>query len=149
MRSYIPVVALALGLAAPAGAQSTKVKQETKIEIKDGKDVTLTGCVRSYADPSGAARFQLTDVADKEGRLGAYVLVGENDDVAKHVGQLVEIKGKAANQDEGKVKVKTKTEIDREHADDSKTESTSELKGDLNLPLLGVDDVKMIRPTCS
>jgi hypothetical protein len=149
MRSYIPVVALALGLAVPAGAQSTKVKSETKIEIKDGKDVTLTGCVQSHPDSTGGARYQLTDVADKDGRLGAYLLVGEDEDVSRHVGQLVEIKGKAADQDEGKVKVKTKTKIDRDDADDTKTESTSEVKGDLNLPLLGVKDVKMIRPTCS
>lgn len=149
MRSFIPVVALALGLAVPAGAQSTNVKSETKIEIKDGKDVKLTGCVQRHPDATGATRYQLTDVADKDGRRGAYLLVGEDEDLSGHVGHLVEIKGKAADQDQGKVKVRTKTEVDREDADDEKVETSSEIKGNLDLPLLGVEDVKMIRPTCS
>jgi hypothetical protein len=88
-------------------------------------------------------------VADKRNELHSYLLVGEDGDLQNHVGHMVEVKGKAADRDDGKVKVKTKTKIDREHADDIKTESKSELKGDLiGLPLLGVRDVKMIRPTC-
>lgn len=148
MRSYIPVIALGLGLAVPAAAQSTKVKNETKIEVKDGKDVTVTGCVRQHPDRTGATRYQLTNVADKDGRMGAYLLVGEKDDLSEHVGQLVEVSGKAADQDEARIKVKTKTQVDRDNADDTNTESSSELKGNLDVPLLGVKDVKMIRPTC-
>jgi hypothetical protein len=83
--------------------------------------------------------------------MHSYLLVGGDDgDLQSHVGQMVEIKGKAADHEDGKVKVKTKTNVEREDADDVNTESKSELKGDLiGLPLLGVRDVKMIRPTCS
>jgi hypothetical protein len=147
--SVIAVVGAA-SLPLAAAGQSTKVKSETKVEVKDGKDVTLTGCVERHAGSSGAAQFQLTNVADKKDELHSYLLVGEDDDLENHVGHLVEVKGKAADRDDGKVKVKTKTKVDRENADDVTTERKSELKGDLiGLPLLGVREVKMIRPTCS
>ena len=146
------VVAI-IGLASiPVGVagQEDKVKSETKLEVKDGKDVTLTGCVERLPDPDGATQYQLTNVADKKNELHSYLLVGAENDLQNHVGHMVEIKGKAADREDGKVKVKTKTNIDREHADDIKTESKSELKGDLiGLPLLGVKDVKMVRPSCS
>ena len=70
-------------------------------------------------------------MADKKNELHSYLLVGAENDLQNHVGHMVEIKGKAADCEDGKVKVKTKTNIDREHADDIKTESKSELKGDL------------------
>ena len=146
------VVAL-VGIAAlplPAAGQDAKVKSETKLEVKDGKDVTLTGCVERHADTGGAAQYQLTQVADKKNELHSYLLVGEEGELKDHVGHMVEIKGKAADREDGKVKVETKTKVDREHADDIKTESKSELKGDLiGLPLLGVRNVKMLRPSCS
>jgi len=145
------VVALVGTAALPlaAASQDGKVKSETKLEVKDGKDVTLTGCVERHTEGGGPAQYQLTQVADKKNELHSYLLVGEEGDLKDHVGHMVEIKGKAADREDGKVKVQTKTKVDREHADDIKTESKSELKGDLiGLPLLGVKDVKMIRPTC-
>jgi hypothetical protein len=146
-------IAIVGAAAVPLGAagQSEKVKTETKLEVKDGKDVTLTGCLeRSPASSGETTQYRLTNVADKKNELHSYLLVGgDNGDLQSHVGHMVEIKGKAADHEDGKVKVKTKTTVDREDADDVNTESKSELKGDLiGLPLLGVRDVKMIRPTC-
>jgi len=133
-----------------AAGQAEKVKSETKLEVKDGKDVTVTGCVERHPDSNGATQYRLTNVADKRNELHSYLLVGADNDLEGHVGHMVEVKGKAADREDGKVKVETKTKVEREHADDSKSESKSELKGDLiGLPLLGVKDVKMIRPTCS
>jgi hypothetical protein len=114
--------------------------------------VTLTGCLQRSPDASGqTTQYRLTNVADKKNELHSYLLVGGDDgDLQKHVGHMVEVKGKAADREDGKVRVKTKTRVDRDDADDVNTESKSELKGDLiGLPLLGVRDVKMIRPTCS
>jgi hypothetical protein len=147
-------IAIIGAAAVPLGAagQSEKVKTETKLEVKDGKDVTLTGCLeRSSESAGGTTQYRLTKVADKKNELHSYLLVGGDDgDLEKHVGHMVEVKGKAADREDGKLKVTTKTKVDRDDADDVNTESKSELKGDLiGLPLLGVDDVKMIRPTCS
>ncbi len=147
-------IAIVGAAAVPLGAagQADKVQTETKLEVKDGKDVTLTGCLeRSPQSSGGTTQYRLTNVADKKNELHSYLLVGgDADDLQSHVGHMVEVKGKAADSDDGKVKVNTKTKVERENADDVKTESKSELKGDLiGLPLLGVQDVKMIRPTCS
>jgi hypothetical protein len=151
MLNHTLAVLAAVALAAPpAFAQSAKVKSETKVEVKDGRDVTLTGCVQANPDPTGAARYRLTKVADREGVLQSYMLVGEDGDLERHVGHMVEIKGKAADRKHGKVKVETKTKVERDDADDLETKQESEVEGDLvDLPLLGVKDVKMIRPTCS
>jgi hypothetical protein len=149
MRQLLSGLALALFATATMAAQSGEVKRETKIEVKDGKNVTLTGCVERHSDPTRATRFQLTDVADKDGRRGAYLLVDEGDDLEDHVGHLVEIKGKAADSEDGRIKVKSKTEVERDGADDTKTQTTEEVQGDLRgLPILDVDKVRMIRPTC-
>ena len=110
--------------AVPLGAagQADKVKTETKLEVKDGKDVTLTGCLeRRLRSSGGTTQYQLTNVADKKNELHSYLLVGgDDDDLQNHVGHMVEVKGKAADREDGKVKVKTKTKVDREHADESR-----------------------------
>ena len=144
------VLAMAALMPVTLGAQSATVKTEQKIEVKDGKDVTLTGCVESHPDPSSGAAYALTNVADKVGERHSYLLVGETAALGDHIGHMVEIKGKATDDGEGKVKVKTKTKVEREDAPDTRSESTSEIKGGMpGWPLLGVKSVKMLRPTCS
>lgn len=150
MKQLLSGLALALAAVVTATAQSPDVKREVEIDVKDGKNVTLTGCVERYPDSTGATKFQLTKVADKEGRTHSYLLVDEEDDVEDHVGHLVEIKGKAADQEDGRIEVKTKTRVERDDAGDTRAETTQDVKGDLRgLPILDVDDVKMIRPTCN
>ena len=136
-------IALATGI---AGAQDTKEKTKTKVEVEDGKTITVTGCVGRGAE-SG---FTLTNVAGKDGAMGTYALVGgDADEVTKHVGHRVEIKGKAADQGKGKLKVETKTETKVKGEDTKKTESKSEVKGDLQgLPFLSVEKVRMLASVC-
>jgi hypothetical protein len=55
---------------AVAGAQDTKEKIKTKVEVEDGKTITVTGCVGRGAEGG----FTLTNVAGKDGPLGSYAL---------------------------------------------------------------------------
>ncbi len=64
------------------GAQSKETETKSKITVKDGKSVTVSGCVAS----SGASGFILTNVADKTGALPDYVLVSDE-------GEIVEARG--------------------------------------------------------
>jgi hypothetical protein len=148
MNKAFTATALALTLAAgTAAAQSAKVKSETEIEVKDGKEVKLTGCVARAA--SGTA-FLLNNVEGKDGASKSYILVGDAD-LDSHVGHLIEVKGKASDVgDDAKIEVKTKTKVERDDADDTKTETKTTLEGDLaGVPYLGVKSVKMLRASCS
>jgi hypothetical protein len=150
LRHIVPAIGMVALVAAPAVGQATKVKTETKVEVKDGKDVTLTGCVERSSNENGAEQYRLTNVADKTSERHSYILVGKEGELAQHVGQMIEVKGKAADRSDGEVKVQTKTKVEREDAPDLKKEGETKVKGDLiELPLLGVKDLKMIRPTCS
>src|SRR5580765_4809909 len=85
------------------GAQSSETTTTTKIEIKNGKDIKVTGCVE--AGPDGG--YVLTEVDSKRGALHRYVLVSDGDDFSKVVGQRVEIEGKAADMHRGNVEITT------------------------------------------
>jgi hypothetical protein len=132
---------LALALATTLGAAQHKSK--TRIIVEDGKEMTLTGCIQR--NPEGG--YTLTNAAGKDGIVGSYILAlldddddDELDDLKDHVGHRMEITGKAADRGEGKIRVKT---------DSGKTESKSELKGDLSgLPFLGVKSSRMIASVC-
>ena len=145
MKRLILGSALALACSVTLGAQTAKVKSETKVEVKDGKDVTVTGCVSRSA--SGTS-FLLSNV-EGGGATRSYILVSD-DDLDDHVGHLVEIKGKATNLgDDGEVEVKTKTKIERDDADDKETTSRTKIEGDLEgIPYLGVKRVKTVRNSC-
>lgn len=148
MNKAFTATALALTLAAgTAAAQSAKVKSETEIEVKDGKEVKLTGCVARSA--SGTA-FLLNNVEGRDVASKSYILVGDAD-LDSHVGHLIEVKGKASDVgDDAKIEVKTKTKVERDDADDKKTETKTTLEGDLaGVPYLGVKSVKMLRASCS
>ena len=147
MPRFLLSLPMVIACAAGLSAQSATVKSETKVEVKEGKDVTVTGCLARSAN--GVA-FQLNDVEGKGVTSRAYTLVGK-DDLASNIGQLVEIKGKASDLGgDAKVEVKTKSKIEREGADDKKTTSETTLKGDLpGIPFLGVKSVKVLRDSCS
>jgi DNA/RNA endonuclease YhcR with UshA esterase domain len=148
MKRLITATTVALACSVGLSAQSAKVKSETEIAVKDGKSVTVTGCVERAASGTG---FVLTSAEGKDVASRHYLLVGKDDSMDEHVGHLVEIKGRAADVGgDSKVEVKTKTKIEREHADDKETESKTEMKGDLdNVPYLGVKSVKTIRESCN
>jgi len=128
------------------GAQTSEQTTKSKISVKDGKEVTVTGCVEPMASNTG---YMLTDAADKAGRVHSYMLVSDDVDLAKHVGHRVEIKGKAADRGDAKIETESETKTRVEHGDDKETHGKTELKGDLSgLPFLGVRSVKMIAAVC-
>jgi hypothetical protein len=128
-------------------AQEQVKKSKTSMSIDSGKDVTVTGCVVRSGD-----EFSLANAAGKKGALGSYVLVAdgdERDELAKHVGHRVEIKGKAVDKGDGKLTMKTEREFKGSDGDKKKTESTTKVKGDLDgLPFLGVKSVRMLATVC-
>jgi len=141
-----PALCLSMLCAATVGAQSQAESRETKskIEVRGGKEVQVTGCI----EPT-AKGYMLTKTADKEGALHSYLLVSEDVDLSKHVGHLVQITGNATDRGDAKLKTETKTKTKVEHGDDKETVSKSEVKGDLTgLPFLGVKSVKMIAAAC-
>ena len=145
MKRFMLGSALALACSVGLAAQSATVKSESKVDVKNGKEVTVTGCLARSA--SGTA-YLLNNVEGKDVTSKSYILVG--DDLDTHIGHFIEIKGKASNiGDDAKVEVKTKTKIERDDADDKKTETKTTMEGDLaGVPYLGVKSVKMIRSTC-
>lgn len=137
-----------IGAGASVLAQDVVKKSKTTVSVDSGKEITLTGCIARSHDE----QFTLTNAAGKDGALGSYILVADGDDredLAKHVGHRVEIKGKAADKGDGKVTVKTEREIKTTDGDKKKTESTTKVKGDLDgLPFLGVKSVRMLATVC-
>ena len=145
MKSLTLGLAMAVAGAAGLAAQSATVTWQSKIEVKDGKDVTVTGCVRPAASGTG---YFLAHVRGEDVRSEVYTLVGKEDDLGKYVGQLVRIKGKAADLgDDARVEVHNKTHVDGD-GDDKTTESRTEMKGNLSMPLLGVHSVKGLDRPC-
>jgi hypothetical protein len=126
-------------------AQTKETESKTKVTVKDGKSMTVTGCVTPAVSGNG---FMLTNVADKSGDLHNYTLVPDDADVAKHVGHRVQISGKATDRGDGKVEVEKKTTTKVEHGDDTTSRSKAEIDGSVAPPYLTVKSVKMIAATC-
>jgi len=133
---------------ASAFAQDVVKKSKTTVSVDSGKEITVTGCIAR----SGDERFALTNSAGKDGALGSYILVADGndrDDLVKHVGHRVEVKGRAVDKGDGKLTVKTEQEVKTSDGDKKKTESTTKVKGDLDgLPFLGVKSVRMLATVC-
>lgn len=149
MRAGMFGMAVALSCCVGLAAQSATVTQETKIEVEDGEDVVVTGCLGRSASGDG---FVLSDVESKDDdddvTTRSYLLVGEAGDLEEHVGHLVEIEGQATDES-GEIEVTTKTEVQRSDADDEQTETKTEISGDMTgLPYLGVDELRMLRSSC-
>jgi hypothetical protein len=133
-------VAAALIVSSTLAAQD---KPKTRVIVEDGKEMTLTGCVQRNPD----GNLTLTNAAGKDGDATSYILTALNtddnerlDDLKDHVGHRVEIKGRAADRGDGKIRVRT---------ENSKTETKSEVKGDLSgLPFLGVKSFRMMASVC-
>jgi hypothetical protein len=136
-----------LGLSgALAFGQDIQTRSKTKITVEEGREVTVTGCVSRSAE--GA--FRLSHVANEDGALGSYTLVGEDaDDLEDLVGHRVEVKGKAADKGTGKVEIESRSEVDDGVGDTRKRESKTEVEGDLHgLPFLGVKSVRSLASVC-
>ena len=135
--------ALALAGSVALGAQT---ESKSKVMVKDGQDVTVTGCIARNASGTG---YMLTNVADKKGMMNDYMLAESEEDFSKHVGHRVTIEGKVADKGDGKVKVETKTKTKVEDGDDKETKTKSEMRGDMDgVRFLGAKSMKMIAATC-
>jgi hypothetical protein len=139
------VVALSV---ATAGSLAAQTESKSKVKVKDGKDVEVTGCVASASRGSGDG-YMLTNVADKKGNRPSYLLVDEDHDLAKHVGHRVQIEGMATDRD-GKIEIDTKTKTKVKDGEDQETSSKSTMKGDMaaGMAYLKVKSLKMIAATC-
>jgi hypothetical protein len=134
---------LAIVGAVTVGAQSSETTTKTKVQVKDGKDVKVSGCVEA----GSGGGYVLTNVADKSGALHRYMLVSDSDDFSKLIGHRVQIEGKAADRDHGNVEIKSETKMDGVDKDThSKTDARS---GDQSsMPYLGVKHIKTISASC-
>jgi hypothetical protein len=148
MKSIGPALCFLCIGAAALGAQTQTNERETKskIAVKGGKDVLVTGCIEPSSGDNG---YMLTHAADKNGALHSYMLVSDDGDLSKHVGHRVQISGKAADQGDATIKTETKTKTKAEPGDDRERHSKSEVRGDLaGVPFLSVKSVKMIAAAC-
>jgi hypothetical protein len=137
MKAIFTAFGLAAMFAVGLGAQSgtTQTKTKTKIDVKDGKEITVSGCLAS--NPSGG--YMLTTARGEQ----KYALVTD-DDLSKHIGHRMEIKGKAADRGDGKVTIESTGT-----SGSDKTKVKTELKGDSpDMNYLGVKSVKMISKSC-
>jgi hypothetical protein len=134
------LICAAFGLAAMCAvglnAQTGTTKAKTKVDVKDGKDITVSGCLEK--NPGGGYMLTTTGGSMK------YALVTD-DDLAKHVGHRVELKGKAADRGDGKVKIESTT-----GSGDDKSKAKTEVKGGdmAGMNYLGMKSLKMISASC-
>ena len=146
MKKLIGAVVATLILTGMTSGAQESGKSKTKISVEDGREVTLTGCIERSAEHG----FVLNRAAGRDGAAGSYLLVGEDaEDLADHVGHRVEVKGKAADQGGGKLKIESKSEMESASGDRRKRESKTEVEGDLEgLPYLGVKSVRTLATVC-
>jgi hypothetical protein len=145
--------AIALGIAltmaaAGAAAQSqeteTTTKTRTKVELKGGKDVTVRGCL----DRAAGGSYILTRLSnDHELDKRGYALVTD-EDLSKHQGELVEIKGKTTEDGDGKVAVESHEKTEGDHGKDEAVTKAEATSGTLGLPFLGVKSIKKLASSC-
>jgi hypothetical protein len=135
------IISTTLGLAAifavGLGAQSGTTETKTKVDVKDGKEISVSGCLER--NPGGG--YMLTTPSGSM----KYAVV-TNDDLSKHVGHRVELKGKAADRGDGKVKIESTV-----GKGDDKSKMKSEVKGEdmAGMKYLGLKSLKMISASCS
>ena len=133
------LICAAFGIAAMCavgvGAQTSTTTGKTKIDVKDGTKITISGCLER--NPGGG--YMITN---STGGM-KYALV-TNRDLAKHIGHRLQVRGKATDRGDAKVTIDSKVGTGGD-----KSETKTELKGDMpGLHYLGVDSVKMISKAC-
>lgn len=128
-------LATVFGISAQSG--TTERKEKTKIEIKGGKNVTLTGCLQRS---SGITDYILTD---ELGEL-KYAVVTDRD-LGRYVDRRVEVKGRAADSGDASVKIERKAEGTTGETAETKVER----KGDTTaMPYLGLKSIKTRASSC-
>jgi hypothetical protein len=148
----IRMTAVAIGLAATCAAglaaqsQETQTTTKTKTEIKGGKNVTMIGCLERRSDGG----YILTEVRDNSRNEHSRYALITSKDLSRHVGERVEIKGKAVVNGDGKVSVESRTRTEVENGKDQETKTRSEgTSGAFDLPSLGVREMKTLSSSCN
>ncbi len=145
-------LAAAFAVGASAQTETKKYKNESdqgkakttrKIEIKDGTDVKVMGCLKANPDGSG---YVLTNPDSDTLR---YELV-TNKNLGKLLAHRVEVKGKATDLGKGKVKVEQETKVNDAVGTSGTVKEKDEVndRAALQLPLLGVKSVTSIADRC-
>ena len=144
--------AMAMGLAAICAAgvnaqtQETKTTTKSKIEIKGGKDVAVTGCLERGANGD----YMLTQVRENHRLDPSRFALVTDEDLSKDVGKRVRIQGKTVANDKGKVSVETKTKTEVENGKDQETKTKVEATGGaFDMSFLGVKSLKVLSSSCS
>lgn len=142
MRISFSLASMVLAGGLALSAQNGDRLPKTTVIVEDGKEITVTGCIER--NPDGG--YTITHATGKEGVVGSYILarLDDADDelngLKDHVGHRMELKGKAADRGEGKLRILT---------ENRRTEAKAEVKGDLvGLPFLGVKSTRMLASVC-
>jgi hypothetical protein len=154
MRRYISSFAFALGcMAIAAQAQETTVKKETRSSGGQVQTVSYTGCVQTGTQAKTyilnkvvpVSRTTTEEFGGKTTTTTAYALVpAESIQVQQHVGHKVEVTGTLIPA--GEVKTETRTRIEREDGDDTKTRERTESNNPY--PQFRVTSIKTLSDTC-
>src|SRR5258708_8448664 len=91
---------LAAICAVGVGAQTGETKSKTKVKVDGGKEMTVSGCLTRNLDGG----YKLTD---PQGRM-IYALVS-GDDLEKHVGHRIEVRGNPTHARHAHVQIETPT----------------------------------------
>jgi hypothetical protein len=144
--------AVAIGLAAMCAAgltaqtQETKTTTNTKIELKGGKDVTLIGCL----DRNSNGDYLLTRVPTNRRKEASQYTLITSEDLSKHVGERIEIRGKVVVNGNGTVSVESTTKTEVDNGTDRETKAKTEgAIGALDMPFLGVTSTKTLGSFCN
>ena len=145
MRRVLSSCVFALVAAVSVGAQDTTIKSETRIKADDAKVMTITGCLSGGPQVYVLNNVSVAQVPNKDddkdkkavgtsGVATSYNLVSpQNLALAPHVGHKVEVVGVVVEpakdgDDDAKIQIKERTEVQREDAPDSKVESTTKAR---------------------
>ena len=145
MNRLILGTALALATSVGLAAQQSTTKTQTKVDVKDGKNVTVTGCVDRAASGQG---FVLTRVESGGTPSPFYALVGED-------GRARESRGSSRRDPRQGHRRRRRRQGGRDHEDEGRArarrrhahEGEDEIEGTTDVPFLGVKSVKMLRDT--
>jgi hypothetical protein len=154
MSRYISSFALALGfMAVAAQAQETTVKKETRSSGAQAQTVTYTGCVQTGTQSKTyilnkvvpVSRTTTEEFGGNATTTTTYALVpGESVVVQQHVGHKVEVTGTLIPA--GEFKTETRTRVEREDGDDTKTRQRTE--SDNPYPQFRVTSIRTVADSC-
>jgi hypothetical protein len=145
-RTLVAIVLAVTGAAGLAAqTQETKTTTKTKIQIKGGKDVTVVGCL----DRGVNGDFILTKVRANKGADSPQYALVTSEDLSKHVGERLEIRGKVVSEGNGTVSVESKTKTEVEHGKDSETKAKTEGAIAHKMPFLGVTSSRTLGSPCT